>query len=177
LRVRGRYGGCEDELVITRRSLLLGGGGAVGILHGTSGSAAAFRDFGFARFLTTAVEQGAPPFVLAGTDDGPEGWVSDGTADPQTMVLDEMPGWLSERGFDADRRALWGWSRGGLDALAALPLGLWCGAEDPFVDAVRELVAALPVEPEVLTFAEGGHTRLFWNDHTLDAFSWLAGKL
>lgn len=181
------------------------------VLHGASASAAAFREFGLARFLTAAVEQGAPPFVLAGTDDGPAGWVPDGSgADPQAMLLDELPGWLAGRGFDADRRALWGWSRGGygalrlaevaptwaraaalfspavveadpvfddLDALAPLPLGIWCGNHDPFVDGVRDLVAELSVEPEVLTFAEGGHTRVFWNDHTLDAFAWLAAKL
>ena len=179
------------------------------ILHGAS--AAAFQEFGLARFLTAAVEQGAPPFVLAGADDGPAGWVPDGSgADPQAMVLEEIPGWLSERGFDADRRALWGWSGGGygvlrlaevapawaraaamfspavvaddivfddLDALAPLPLGLWCGNQDPFVDATRDLVADLPVEPDVLTFADGGHTRVFWNDHTLEAFTWLAAKL
>ena len=181
------------------------------ILHGASASAARFQEFGLGRFLTAAVERGAPPFVLAGTDDGPTGWVPDGSgADPQAMVLDEMPGWLAERGFDADRRALWGWSRGGygvlrlaevapgwaraaamfspavieddevfdgLDALAPLPLGFWCGIEDPFVGAVRDLVDDLPVEPEMLTYAEGGHTRVFWNDHTLDAFSWLAAEL
>lgn len=181
------------------------------VLHGASASAARFQEFGLGRFLTAAVERSAPPFVLAGTDDGPAGWVSDGSgADPQAMVLDEMPRWLSARGFDADRRALWGWSRGAygvlrlaevapgwgraaamfspavvegdkvfddLGALAPLPLGLWCGNDDPFADAIRKLVTALPVEPEVLTFAAGGHTRLFWNDHTLDAFTWLAGKL
>jgi len=29
----------------------------------------------------------------------------------------------------------------------------------------------------VTTFAPGAHTRLFWNDHTLAAFRWLAGHL
>jgi len=32
------------------------------------------------------------------------------------------------------------------------------------------------VEPEVVTFADGAHTRVFWNDHTLDAFDWLASR-
>ncbi len=181
------------------------------ILHGATASVADFQGLGFGRFLTAAVERGAPPFVLAGTDDGPSGWVADGSGpDPQAMVLDEMPGWLSERGFDAERRCLWGWSRGGygilrlaevapdwasaaalfspavvendqvfdsLDALAPLPLGLWCGNDDPFLDAIRELVAGLPVEPEVLDFADGGHTQVFWNDHILEAFAWLAPQL
>jgi len=181
------------------------------ILHGSSASAAGFREFGFARFLTRAVERGAPPFVLAGTDDGPSGWLPDGSgADPRRMVTQELPRWLAARGFDADRRALWGWSRGGrgvlricesapswaraaavfspavarndevfgrLDALRDLPLGVWCGTEDMFYDAVRALVDELPRRPEVVTFAPGAHTRRFWNDHTLDAFDWLARKL
>jgi poly(3-hydroxybutyrate) depolymerase len=87
------------------------------VLHGSSASAAAFRDFGFGRFVTAAVERGAPPFVLAGTDDGPAGWVPAPGADPVTMLREELPGWLAERGHDARRRAAWGWSRGGYGAL------------------------------------------------------------
>jgi predicted esterase len=181
------------------------------VLHGSSARAADFRGFGLGRFLTAAVEQGAPPFVLAGTDDGPTGWVADGAgADPAAMLREELPGWLSDRGFAGDRRAVWGWSRGGYGALRlvedtpdwaraaalfspavsegddvfggverleGLPLGFWCGDEDPFIDALRALVERLPTPPEVLTVAEGAHTRIFWNDHTLDAFAWLAGHL
>jgi poly(3-hydroxybutyrate) depolymerase len=181
------------------------------VLHGSSASAAGFRDFGFGRFVTEAVNRGAPPFVLAGTDDGPAGWLPDGSgADPQAMVREELPRWLTERGFDAGRRVLWGWSRGGygvlrlceaapdfaraaalfspavvhgdpvFDAtarLATVPLGLWCGTSDPFYDAIRELVGDLRVAPEVLTYAPGAHTRVFWNDHTLAAFGWLAARL
>lgn len=181
------------------------------ILHGSSASASVFQEFGLARFLTEAVTGGAPPFVLAGTDDGPSGWVPDGSgADPQAMVLEELPGWLEERGFDAERRAVWGWSRGGYGALrlaeaapdwaravamfspavsegdpafddlpriAEVPLGIWCGLDDPFVDAVREMVDLLDVPPERLVLEDGGHTRIFWNDHTLAAFRWLARSL
>ncbi len=181
------------------------------VLHGASASARDLRTFGLGRFVTAAVRAGTPPFVLAGTDDGPAGWVPDGSGpDPQAMVLDELPAWLAQRGFDANRRVLWGWSRGGygvlrlaevapdwpgaaalfspavvegdlvfddLDVLAPLPLGVWCGTDDPFVDAVQELVDALPVAPEVATFADGAHTRVFWNEHTLDAFGWLASRL
>ena len=181
------------------------------VLHGSSATASGFRAFGFGRFVTEAVRRGAPPFVLAGTDDGPAGWVADGSGpDPQRMVRQELPRWLADRGFDAGRRVLWGWSRGGYGvlrllesepayaraaalfspalsvgdpvfarrkALAGVPLGFWCGTSDPFYDAVRSLVTRLPDRPEVVTFAEGAHTRVFWNDHTLDAFRWLAAKL
>ncbi len=112
--------------------------------------------------------------------------------------------------FDAGRRAVWGWSRGGYgvlrlaeaaprfaraaalfspaivpgdpvydftDRLAELPLGFWCGTSDGFYDAVRSFVHALPVRPEVLTYAPGAHTRNFWNDHTLDALAFLGRHL
>lgn len=75
------------------------------VLHGATASVADFQGLGFARFLTAAVARGAPPFVLAGTDDGPNGW------------------------------------------------------------------------PQVLTYAEGGHSQVFWNDHILEAFAWLAPQL
>lgn len=180
------------------------------VLHGASAIAAQFRGFGLGRFLTRAVQRGAPPFVLAGTDDGPNGWVPDGSVDPRRMLTEELPGWLDDRGFDAGRRAVWGWSRGGygalslvearpswaraaalfspavsegddvfagLDTVGDLPLGVWCGTDDAFYPAVRALVQELPRRPEVVTFADGGHTQQFWNDHTLAAFSWLAGHL
>jgi hypothetical protein len=35
----------------------------------------------------------------------------------------------------------------------------------------------LPDPPEVAVYEHGKHTREFWNDHTLDAFAWLAGEL
>lgn len=180
------------------------------VLHGATASVADFQGLGFGRFLTAAVERGAPPFVLAATDDGPNGWVPDGSVDPQAMVLDELPGWLADRGYDAERRALWGWSRGGygilrlaevapqwasaaalfspavvdgdpvfdeLGALATLPLGFWCGTDDPFIDAIRDLVDDLPARPDIVSYAEGGHTQVFWNDHILEAFDWLAPQL
>lgn len=89
-------------------------------LHGSSQSAATLPDFGLPRFVTAAVAAGAPPFVLVATDDGPSGWVPDDGADPQAMLRDELPGWLSDRGYDAERRALWGWSRGGYGVLRFL---------------------------------------------------------
>lgn len=180
------------------------------VLHGASAAAADLRGFGLGRFVTAAVRAGAPPFVLAGTDDGPAGWVPSVGADPQRMLREELPGWLGNRGYDAGRLAVWAWSRGGygalrlalqtpdfahawalfspavsaadpeltdLSALAGVPLGVWCGTEDGFYDDVRAVIARLPTPPEVAVYAEGGHTRVFWNDHTLDALGWLAGRL
>lgn len=180
------------------------------VLHGASASAADFRDFGLARFVTAAVEAGAPPFVLAGTDDGPAGWVPASGVDPFTMLHDELPGWLAERGHDASRRAVWAWSRGGYGALRLaqvdpewarawalfspavsaddpaladlLPLrrtrlGVWCGTDDALYDDVRSVVERLPRKPEVVTYDPGGHTRVFWNDHTIEALRWLSADL
>lgn len=175
------------------------------VLHGASASADDLPGFGLGRFVTAAVEAGAPPFVLVGTDDGPAGWVPSGDLDPQAMLRDELPGWLAERGY-ADERALWGWSRGGygalrfvqaepewasglalfspavhesdpalgdLAALARVPWGLWCGESDPFHDGAVALVEAAPAPPRAFVEGEGGHTRVYWNDHTVEMFDWL----
>lgn len=183
---------------------------AVVVMHGASATAASFRSFGFGRFVTAAVRAGAPPFVLAGTDDGPAGWVPTSGADPQRMLREELPTWLGDRGYDPRRLAVWAWSRGGygalrlallapgyarawalfspavsaadpalddLSALAGVPTGVWCGTDDGFYDDVRAVVGRLPTAPEVATYAAGGHTRVFWNDHTIDALTWLAGHL
>jgi dienelactone hydrolase len=180
------------------------------VLHGANGAASKFRGFGFGRFVTASVERGAPPFVLAGTDDGPAGWLPTAGADPQAMLLEELPTWLARRGFDSDRTALWGWSRGGYGAvhltlrdpararavalfspalhaddpvlgdlatLSAVPMGIWCGDRDPWVDGTRALGSALPHAPERFAVVDGAHTRAFWNDHTLPALGWLAGHL
>jgi hypothetical protein len=118
------------------------------VLHGASASADQLRGFGLPRFVTAAVDAGAPPFVLAGTDDGPDGWLPSGGLDPQAMLRDELPAWLAERGF-ADRRALWGWSRGGYGALRfvglepgwATGLALFSPALHPGDEALEDLSA------------------------------------
>jgi dienelactone hydrolase len=83
------------------------------VLHGASGRPSDYQRFGLPRFLTQAVQDGAAPFVLAGLDGGPDGW----EGAPLEMVTGELPGWLDDRGFDASRVAVWGWSRGGFGAL------------------------------------------------------------
>jgi S-formylglutathione hydrolase FrmB len=181
------------------------------VLHGGSGRPTDYESFGFPQFVTQSALDGNEPFVLAGADSGTLGWLPNGSDNPQAMVVDEMPSWLADRGFDADRRAVWGWSLGGrgslilaetypdfpralaafspaiqsesdlpfdnVDALADLPLGIWCGTEDMFYETDRAFVAALPTPPEVVTYAPGAHTRSFWNDHTLEAFAFLASHL
>ena len=153
-----------------------------------------------ARFVTAAVDLGAAPFVLAGTDG----------ADVPAMLHTELPGWLGRRGFDPGRRALWAWADGGaaalqlcaddpgwaragalfsprlgstpspdadLSALADLPLGIWCALRDIFYEPVRGLVRQLPAPPEVTTWDDDGDPRVHWNDHAIGALTWLAGHL
>jgi S-formylglutathione hydrolase FrmB len=182
------------------------------ILHGASATPADYRGFGFGRFLTRAVQLGAPPFVLAGAEGGRLRWERDDATgdDPHRMVVEELPEWLAARGFDADRRAVWGWSMGGfgalrlaetdpdwmrataafspaiaegdpvfegLDRLDGSRLGVWCGDDDPFRDATGALVRACRPGPAVASFSDGGHTRAYWNDHTLAALRFLATRL
>ena len=89
------------------------------VLHGATGRPKDYRGagFGFGHFVSQAVADGAPPFVLAGATGDQLRWEPSGTDDPRAMVLDELPRWLTERGFDASRRAVWGWSMGGYGAL------------------------------------------------------------
>jgi pimeloyl-ACP methyl ester carboxylesterase len=182
------------------------------ILHGGSATTADYQEFGFGRFLTQAVLDGSEPFVLAGADGGQLRWEPGHVAgdDPQAMVVEEIPAWLAQRGFDADRRALWGWSMGGygslrlaeaypqwsravaafspamnaddpvfddVAALALQPLAIWCGTEDSLYDTIQDFVEELPEEPEIVSYSEGAHTRIFWNDQTLEAFDFLSGHL
>lgn len=88
------------------------------ILHGGSATTADYTTFGFARFLTSAVRHGVPPFVLVGADGGLSRWEGDGAGDdPQRMLREEVPAWCTARGFDASRLAAYGWSMGGYGAL------------------------------------------------------------
>jgi predicted peptidase len=181
------------------------------ICHGATATPADYEPFGLPQFLTQAVDDGAQPFVLAGAYGSVLRWEPQPNGDnPQAMVLDEIPQWLDDRGFDADRRALWGWSMGGygvlrmaeiepdwgravaafspavgdgdavfedVDALAPTPLGIWCGIDDALFPSVQALVEALPKEPEIWSYGPGGHTRIYWNDQTLQAFEFLASHL
>lgn len=87
------------------------------VLHGGSKRPADFAALGLGGFLTDAVNRGAAPFVLAGATGDRLAWQPSGADDPQRMVHEELPAWCSARGFDASRRAAWGWSMGGYGAL------------------------------------------------------------
>jgi S-formylglutathione hydrolase FrmB len=89
------------------------------VLHGATARPNDYAPFGLPRFLTAAVDRGAPPFVLMGADGGLLWWEPDpdGGDDPERMVLEELPRWAEQRGFDAGRLAGWGWSMGGFGVL------------------------------------------------------------
>ena len=57
------------------------------------------------------------------------------------------------------------------------PLGFWVGTDDSFYAPVQEFVAILPEEPEINSSGPGGHTRIYWNDQTIEAFTFLASHL
>lgn len=110
------------------------------VLHGASGRPDDYdgEDFGFGQFVTQAVRDGAPPFVLAGADGGALRWQPSGGDDPREMLVEELPQWLADRGFDADRRAVWGWSMGGFGALRlAETHPSWAVATAAFSPAIR----------------------------------------
>lgn len=129
------------------------------VLHGASATTADYEDFGFGRFLTAAVRDGVPPFVLVGVDGGRKLWRSSGPDDgddPQRMLIDEVPSWLADRRFDLDRRAAWGWSMGGFGAL------LLAEALAGDLAAVAAFSPALPDGPDGLAPTADGRPRDVW---------------
>lgn len=107
------------------------------VLHGASGRPADYPAFGFAEFLTAAARAGHPPFVLAGADGGALSWSPSDGDDPQAMLVEEMPRWLRDRGFDASRLVAWGWSMGGYGALRLAEVApRWLRAVAAFSPAV-----------------------------------------
>lgn len=180
------------------------------VLHGASATADEYPGFGFGRFLTDAIERGAKPFVLAGATGGVLRWEPSGNDDPRRMVIDELPAWCRERGFDTTRLAVWGWSMGGYGALRlaetapgfaravaafspacskgdavfrdvtrlkGTPVGLWCGLQDDLIGAARALEQSLPEPKAAGTYADGRHTRRYWNRCTPAAFDFLSAHL
>jgi len=88
------------------------------LLHGLHGDArhAAIGDL--ADVLTSAVAKGSvPAFGFVAVDGGDNYWHENVPGDdPMTMLLDELPGWLKERGY-GEPFAVTGVSMGGFGAL------------------------------------------------------------
>jgi S-formylglutathione hydrolase FrmB len=64
-----------------------------------------------------------------------------------------------------------------VERLRSTPLGVWCGRQDPLFGDVQQLVAALPVRAQIVTYRDGAHTRAFWDSVTLPAFAFVAANL
>jgi S-formylglutathione hydrolase FrmB len=85
-------------------------------LHGRGARARTFLDLGVPAALTAAVQAGTPPFAVAALD-GDHYWVNVGGADdPQRMLTEEVPGWLTGRDLRPPS-AVFGISMGGFGAL------------------------------------------------------------
>jgi S-formylglutathione hydrolase FrmB len=91
-------------------------------LHGLGANALWWGDPGMRHALGAAWASGVPPFVVAALDGGDNYWhaVRPGD-DPMRMLLDELPGWMTQRGLARDTRGVpvlaAGVSMGGAGAL------------------------------------------------------------
>jgi dienelactone hydrolase len=86
-------------------------------LHGRYSNARQFLGLGLPAVLTEAVRAGTPPFVMAALD-GDHYWtVSHSGDDPQRMLNEELPQWLTQRSLPATPVAAYGISMGGFGAL------------------------------------------------------------
>ena len=90
-------------------------------LHGLHGTSAWWSATGMRDVLGAAWTAGTPPFVVAAPDGGDNYWhrVHPGD-DPMRMLLDELPGWLADRGLGRGAAApdlVAGVSMGGAGAL------------------------------------------------------------
>lgn len=160
-RVRSAARGRDVDLVLVRP-----GGASATLpvclaLHGRGVGARSFLDLGLPRFLTAALRSGVPPFAVVAVDAGDSYYVAREPADdPRRMLAEELPGWLAERGLPPPAGLL-GISMGAFGALrhtaglADVPLGVWCGTEDPFIDSARELIDR--TRPEIATISAGAH--------------------
>jgi predicted esterase len=61
--------------------------------------------------------------------------------------------------------------------LKGTPVGLWCGLQDEIIDTARALEKALPDPKAAGSYADGRHTRRYWNRCTPAAFDFLAAEL
>ncbi|MGH3880798.1 MAG: alpha/beta hydrolase [Actinophytocola sp.] len=62
-----------------------------------------------------------------------------------------------------------------LDAIATLPLGVWCGESDPFIDAARQLVEE--AEPAVSHIEPGDHDEEYWRKVMPDVLKFIGNRI
>jgi S-formylglutathione hydrolase FrmB len=62
-----------------------------------------------------------------------------------------------------------------LDALTGVPMGVWCGEADPFIDATRELVDR--AKPAVADIRPGDHDEVYWRKVLPDALKFVGKRL
>ncbi|MEJ2853618.1 MULTISPECIES: alpha/beta hydrolase [unclassified Saccharothrix] len=209
-RVWSRYRGREVELL----TLVPPGVGTRGLpmsilLHGRYGSAGYAAVGGLPEALVAAVSRGSvSPFGFVAVDGGDNYWHENVPGDdPLAMLLEEIPQWLSERGFGPVFAAT-GTSMGGFGALlyarrrherreplkavatlapalmtswdemrtrnafadeaqwasldplrnlrahGDVPVGVWVGDKDWFIEGTRRFIAA--TKPAVATIVPGG---------------------
>jgi pimeloyl-ACP methyl ester carboxylesterase len=65
----------------------------------------------------------------------------------------------------------------GAGKLGALPVGLWCGRQDPLYGTVRELERALPQPPVAGGYADGRHNFSYWSTAIPAAFDFIGRNL
>jgi S-formylglutathione hydrolase FrmB len=110
--------GKDVELVlVTPEGVAAAGLPVVLALHGRGANARVWLDLGLPAALTQAVRSGVPPFAVAAVD-GDHYWVqTDSADDPQRMLTEELPGWLTRSGLRPAPSAALGISMGGFGAL------------------------------------------------------------
>jgi S-formylglutathione hydrolase FrmB len=62
-----------------------------------------------------------------------------------------------------------------LNTFAGVPLGVWCGESDPFIDATRELVDL--AKPAVADIGPGDHDAAFWHKVLPDALKFVGNRI
>jgi S-formylglutathione hydrolase FrmB len=184
------------------------------MLHGRGGDANMPIQLGVPDLLTS--------FAMVSLDGGDSYWVPrDAADDPQRMLTEELPGWLSERGLAPEPFGAFGISMGaygalnyarsmpGLTVAAVSPalfgswpeaesrnafadesswaatdplrypprdarLGVWCGTEDPFIDAARRFVEV--AGPEVAALEPGAHDSDYWRRELPEIIAYLGER-
>jgi len=87
-------------------------------LHGRGSTAGLFLDLGVPAMLAAAVQDGVAPFAVLAVDGGDSYWVAEDPADdPQKMLIEEVPGWLTEFGLIESPVGALGISMGAYGAL------------------------------------------------------------